>query len=99
MYEAFRLNVKRSLLVLSKAINGDSKSGPYPLFNIKVLLENNKVGQLVGCLTGLARRHYFTEVIIKILNLCLSVSFIYLLKGSWMGRKREEGGGGGGGGC
>lgn len=30
--EAFRLNVKWSLQELSKAINGDGKSGPNPLF-------------------------------------------------------------------
>jgi dynein heavy chain len=45
LYEAFRVNVKRSMMVMSKAINGDKKSGPYPLFSIKVVLENNKVRQ------------------------------------------------------
>ena len=44
--EAFRLNIKRSLILMSKAINGDAKSGPYPLFNVKVVLEDNKVGRL-----------------------------------------------------
>lgn len=42
--EAFRLNIKRSLMVMSKAINGDAKSGAYPLFNVKVVLDDNKVG-------------------------------------------------------
>jgi len=42
--EAFRLNVKRSLQELSKAINGDGKSGPNPLFRVKVCLEGDKVG-------------------------------------------------------
>lgn len=38
--EAFRLNVKNSLLELSKAINGDGKSAPNPLFKVQVLLES-----------------------------------------------------------
>jgi dynein heavy chain len=41
--EAFRLNVKWSLQELSKAINGDGKSAPNPLFRVKVVLENDKV--------------------------------------------------------
>ena len=41
--EAFRLNVKWSLQELSRAINGDGKSGPNPLFKVKVILENDKV--------------------------------------------------------
>jgi len=44
--EAFRLNIKRSLILMSKAINGDAKSGPYPLFSIKVVLEDSKVSTL-----------------------------------------------------
>uniref|UniRef100_A0A8C8SM12 Dynein axonemal heavy chain 2 n=1 Tax=Pelusios castaneus TaxID=367368 RepID=A0A8C8SM12_9SAUR len=39
--EAFRLNVKWSLLELSKAINGDSKTTPNPLFRVKVILQDN----------------------------------------------------------
>jgi dynein heavy chain len=38
--ESFRLNVKNSLLELSKAINGDGKSTPNPLFKVQVLLES-----------------------------------------------------------
>ena len=38
--EAFRLNVKNSLQELSKAINGDGKSAPNPLFKVQVLLES-----------------------------------------------------------
>lgn len=38
--EAFRLNVKNSLLELSKAINGDGKSAPNPLFKVQVILES-----------------------------------------------------------
>nr|KAG5688710.1 hypothetical protein BaRGS_029536 [Batillaria attramentaria] len=41
--EAFRLNVKWSLQELSKAINGDGKSAPNPLFRVKVILEGDKV--------------------------------------------------------
>ncbi|KAL4220766.1 Dynein heavy chain 2 [Mactra antiquata] len=41
--EAFRLNVKWSLQELSKAINGDGKSAPNPLFRVKVCLEGDKV--------------------------------------------------------
>lgn len=42
MEEAFRLNVKWSLQELSRAINGDGKSGPNPLFKVKVVLEKEK---------------------------------------------------------
>ncbi|XP_077988088.1 dynein axonemal heavy chain 2-like [Glandiceps talaboti] len=41
--EAFRLNVKWSLQELSRAINGDGKSSPNPLFRVKVVLEGDKV--------------------------------------------------------
>ncbi|CAM4719453.1 unnamed protein product [Caretta caretta] len=41
MEEAFRLNVKWSLLELSKAINGDGKTMPNPLFRVKVILQDN----------------------------------------------------------
>ncbi|XP_029769486.1 dynein heavy chain 2, axonemal [Terrapene carolina triunguis] len=41
MEEAFRLNVKWSLLELSKAINGDGKTTPNPLFRVKVILQDN----------------------------------------------------------
>ncbi|ESP04959.1 hypothetical protein LOTGIDRAFT_184938 [Lottia gigantea] len=40
---AFRLNVKSSLQELSKAINGDGKSAPNPLFKVQVVLEGDKV--------------------------------------------------------
>ena len=38
--ESFRLNVKNSLLELAKAINGDGKSTPNPLFKVQVQLES-----------------------------------------------------------
>uniref|UniRef100_A0A8D0HGT5 Dynein axonemal heavy chain 2 n=1 Tax=Sphenodon punctatus TaxID=8508 RepID=A0A8D0HGT5_SPHPU len=41
MEEALRLNVKWSLLELSKAINGDGKTSPNPLFRVKVILKDN----------------------------------------------------------
>ena len=41
--DAFRLNIKWSLLELSRSINGDSKSSPNPLFRVKVVLEDNQV--------------------------------------------------------
>ncbi|KAL5251273.1 hypothetical protein ACHWQZ_G016836 [Mnemiopsis leidyi] len=36
--EAFRLNIKRSLQELSRAIHGDGKTAPNPLFKVKVVL-------------------------------------------------------------
>lgn len=36
--EAFRVNIKRSLQELSKAINGDGKISPNPLFRVEVVL-------------------------------------------------------------
>uniref|UniRef100_A0A670KJQ6 Dynein axonemal heavy chain 2 n=1 Tax=Podarcis muralis TaxID=64176 RepID=A0A670KJQ6_PODMU len=45
MEDALRLNVKWSLMELSKAINGDGKSSPNPLFRVKVILQDNYPGQ------------------------------------------------------
>ncbi|XP_078526452.1 dynein axonemal heavy chain 2 isoform X1 [Lissotriton helveticus] len=42
--EAFRLNIKWSLQELSKAINGDSKTTPNPLFRVMVILQNDFPG-------------------------------------------------------
>ena len=41
--EAFRLNVKWSLQALSRAINGDGKTSPNPLFKVNVILNRTKV--------------------------------------------------------
>ncbi|XP_042320298.1 dynein axonemal heavy chain 2-like [Sceloporus undulatus] len=41
MEDALRLNVKWSLMELSKAINGDGKTSPNPLFRVKVILQDN----------------------------------------------------------
>ncbi|VFV46779.1 low quality protein: dynein heavy [Lynx pardinus] len=44
MEDALRLNVKWSLLELSKAINGDGKAMPNPLFRVLVILQNDLQG-------------------------------------------------------
>ncbi|XP_049715237.1 dynein axonemal heavy chain 2 isoform X5 [Elephas maximus indicus] len=44
MEDALRLNVKWSLLELSKAINGDGKTTPNPLFRVLVILQNDMRG-------------------------------------------------------
>ncbi|XP_069857585.1 dynein axonemal heavy chain 2 isoform X2 [Dipodomys merriami] len=44
MEEALRLNIKWSLLELSKAINGDGKTMPNPLFRVLVILQNDTQG-------------------------------------------------------
>uniref|UniRef100_A0A8C8ZZR2 Dynein axonemal heavy chain 2 n=1 Tax=Prolemur simus TaxID=1328070 RepID=A0A8C8ZZR2_PROSS len=44
MEDALRLNVKWSLLELSKAINGDGKTTPNPLFQVLVILQNDVQG-------------------------------------------------------
>ncbi|KAL8177106.1 UNVERIFIED_CONTAM: hypothetical protein K2H54_042125 [Gekko kuhli] len=40
MEDALRLNVKWSLMELSRAINGDGKTSPSPLFRVKVILQD-----------------------------------------------------------
>ncbi|XP_076145705.1 dynein axonemal heavy chain 2 [Alosa pseudoharengus] len=42
--EALRLNIKRSLQELSKAINGDSKASPNQLFRVQVVLRQGAPG-------------------------------------------------------
>ncbi|XP_062904770.1 dynein axonemal heavy chain 2 [Mobula hypostoma] len=44
--ESFRLNIKRSLLELSKAINGDPKSTPNALFRVLVVLQDSTPGKV-----------------------------------------------------
>lgn len=44
--EAIRLNVKRSLQVMSRTINGDGKSAPDPVFKVRVILDKEKVRKL-----------------------------------------------------
>lgn len=43
---ALRFNVKKSLQELSKAINGDSKMMPSPLFKVQVVLQQESAGSL-----------------------------------------------------
>ncbi|XP_026545523.1 dynein heavy chain 2, axonemal-like [Notechis scutatus] len=45
MEDALRLNVKWSLMELSRAINGDGKTSPNPLFRVKVILQDSSPGQ------------------------------------------------------
>lgn len=44
MEDALRMNVKWSLLELSKAINGDGKTTPNPLFRVLVILQDDMPG-------------------------------------------------------
>ena len=64
MEEAFRLNVKWSLQELSRSINGDGKSGPNPLFKVKVVLEGDKVR--VNIFQMFQYTTYFDQFYIKI---------------------------------
>ncbi|XP_058251926.1 dynein axonemal heavy chain 2 isoform X2 [Hemibagrus wyckioides] len=45
--EALRLNIKCSLQALSKAINGDNKTSPNPLFRVQVVLRQDTPGSTV----------------------------------------------------
>jgi len=67
--EAFRLNVKWSLQELSRAINGDGKNPPNPLFRVKVILEGDKV----DFLPTLAKLASIVNSTAKELTTCLSV--------------------------
>lgn len=42
--DAFRVNIKRSLQELSKAINGDGKNSPSSLFRVEVVLKQHTPG-------------------------------------------------------
>nr|XP_021503796.1 dynein heavy chain 2, axonemal [Meriones unguiculatus] len=46
MEDALRTNVKWSLLELAKAINGDGKTTPNPLFRVLVILQNDLQGEV-----------------------------------------------------
>lgn len=46
MEDALRMNVRWSLLELSKAINGDGKTTPNPLFRVLVLLQDDEQGSV-----------------------------------------------------
>ena len=57
--EAFRLNVKWSLQELARAINGDGKSTPDPVFRVKVVLSDTiqfspSIDEMAGYVTTVA---------------------------------------------
>ena len=60
MHEAFRLNIKYSLLAISVAINGSAKLSPRSLFLVKVELSNNKVCWILSA----AMKHMLAYLII-----------------------------------
>lgn len=79
MEDALRLNVKWSLLELSKAINGDGKTTPNPLFRVLVILQNDVQGGVaqVGTLTPDGPKlSHSTFGFPQYSNLALSVDFI-----------------------
>lgn len=57
--EALRLNVKWSLQGLARAINGDGKSTPEPVFRVKVVLSDTiefspSIDEMAGYVTTVA---------------------------------------------
>ncbi|XP_053425879.1 dynein axonemal heavy chain 2 isoform X5 [Nycticebus coucang] len=73
MEDALRLNVKWSLLELSKAINGDGKTTPNPLFQVLVILQNDVQGgvaqvefsptlQTLACVVNDIGNHLFSTI-------------------------------------
>ena len=67
--EALRLNVKWSLQELSRAINGDGKSSPNPLFRVKVILKEKDV----EFSPSLEKLSSIVEITAKDLTKCLAV--------------------------
>ncbi|XP_078057018.1 dynein axonemal heavy chain 2 [Mustelus asterias] len=65
--EAFRLNIKRSLQELSKAINGDPKSTPNALFRVMVILLDDTLGS--------PPRVEFSPTLSRLANVVNSISF------------------------
>ena len=63
--EAFRLNVKWSLQELARAINGDGKATPDPVFRVKVVLSDNTI-QFSPSIDEMAG--YVTTVAAEIVN-------------------------------
>lgn len=80
MEDALRLNVKMSLLELSKAINGDGKTTPNPLFQVLVILKNDMQGgvaQVGTTLPPTARNHHTLFASFRqSLNLALGPDFL-----------------------
>ena len=56
--ETLRLNIKWSLLELSKAINGDSKTSPNPLFRVQVVLKQDGPGSTAQVQHHLPTAHH-----------------------------------------
>lgn len=74
--EALRSNIKRSMQELSRAINGDSKTSPNPLFGVLVILH-----QGAPQTSAKVTQHYFIELasgseIYSILNKCNKVQYM-----------------------
>lgn len=80
MEDALRLNVKWSLLELSKAINGDGKTSPNPLFRVLVILQNDMQGNAKQVGTALPptpeNDHTLFSSLPQSLNLTLDLDFI-----------------------
>lgn len=80
MEDALRLNVKWSLLELSKAINGDGKTTPNPLFQVLVILQHDMQGGVaqVGTTLPPTPQNYHTlfASFPQSLNLALGLGFI-----------------------
>lgn len=80
MEDALRLNVKWSLLELSKAINGDGKTTPNPLFRVLVILQNDMPEGVTQVGTTLSLRphnyHSLFASVPQSLNLALGLGFI-----------------------
>lgn len=80
MEDALRLNVKWSLLELSKAINGDGKTTPNPLFRVLVILQHDVQGGVAQVGTSLPstpqNHHTLFASFPQSLNLALGLGFI-----------------------
>lgn len=78
--EALRLNVQCSLQALSKAVNGDSKTSPNPLFRVQVVLTQDTSGSVAQVKEPLlhtpTRTHTHTKYCTSYLNLLLALKLI-----------------------
>ena len=74
--DAFRMNVKFSLHEISKAINGDGKSGPSPLFRVNITLEpeSGQTTPKVGFSPTLEQLQKIVEMIAnKLVSACANI--------------------------
>lgn len=53
--EALKMNIRTSLQSISREVNGDGKTLPDPLFKVKVMLSDTKVGSILWCGSGFNR--------------------------------------------